>query len=140
MNTEQIPLNNIFSLLLYRKDYAMHPIQLKPCLYGGRKILEGETTFRLVYSEQRRLFSSLIECYKTINRLIYNGLDPSAFLLGLPKGRPSLKMPLVRICNSECKGKGYRYDKGLAITNFYIIQGHPTTVFSQNVRSFETLF
>ena len=27
--------------------------------------------------EQRRLFSSLIECYKTINSL--NGLDPSAF-------------------------------------------------------------
>ena len=27
--------------------------------------------------EQRRLFLSLIECYKTINRL--NGLDPSAF-------------------------------------------------------------
>ena len=27
--------------------------------------------------EQRRLFSSLIECYKTINRL--NGLDPLAF-------------------------------------------------------------
>ena len=27
--------------------------------------------------EQRRLFSSLIECYKTINRL--NGLNPSAF-------------------------------------------------------------
>ena len=29
--------------------------------------------------EQRRLFSSLIECYKTINRP--NGLDPSAFLM-----------------------------------------------------------
>ena len=27
--------------------------------------------------EQRRLFSSLIECYKRINRL--NGLDPSVF-------------------------------------------------------------
>ena len=36
--------------------------------------------------EQRRLFSSLIECYKTINRL--NGLDPSAFFTFAHDFRP----------------------------------------------------
>ena len=36
--------------------------------------------------EQRKLFSSLIECYKTINRL--NGLDPSAFFTFAHDFRP----------------------------------------------------
>jgi len=36
--------------------------------------------------EQRRLFSSLIECYKTINRL--NGLNPSAFFTFAHDFRP----------------------------------------------------
>ena len=36
--------------------------------------------------EQRRLFSSLIECYKTINR--FNGLDPSAFFMFTHDFRP----------------------------------------------------
>ena len=36
--------------------------------------------------KQRRLFSSLIECYKTINSL--NGLDPSAFFTFANDFRP----------------------------------------------------
>ena len=42
--------------------------------------------FHLHFLLQRRLFSSLIECYKTINRL--NGLDPSAFFTFAHDFRP----------------------------------------------------
>ena len=57
-----------------------------PCIGRDMSYEERLKFLKWKTLEQRRLFTSLIECYKTINRL--DGLDPSAFFTFAHDFRP----------------------------------------------------
>ena len=67
--------------------------------------------------EKRRLFSSLCECYKTINRL--NGLDPQELFIFVDKFRQLRSNHCFKLKTRSAKLNSYKYSFFIRIINLW---------------------